>query len=289
MIRTMNIEKKEPVVMLGTGLVYKQVPFWCKGSFRPLTVSLLRERCHFSYDPPAKKQPVIVFLCGGGWSETDPTVWMAEMAFFAKRGYAVAAVQYSVSGQAPFPEQIVEIRQAIRYLRAHAEELRLDPERMAIMGESAGGHLAAITALSADRSEFDSEEYRQYSSAVRAAVICYGPNALPEYDDMGRLGGNQLNAVEKLVRCKALSEQPELMRRVDCRAYVTKDAPPFLLLHGTEDALVPVSQSDAFYKTLTETGVPAEYLRIEGAAHAGAEFFQEQIKEAVLEFLDRTV
>ena len=99
MIHNIQIENKEPVILLGTGLVYKQMPFWCKGSFRPLTISLLRERCHFTYDPPAKKQPVIVFLCGGSWSTMDPTVWMPELIYYAKRGYAVAGVQYSVSGQ----------------------------------------------------------------------------------------------------------------------------------------------------------------------------------------------
>ncbi|MBQ6797986.1 MAG: alpha/beta hydrolase [Oscillospiraceae bacterium] len=289
MIHNLQIEINEPVVLLGTGLVYKQMPFWCNGSFRPLTISLLRERSHFPYDPPAKKQPVIVFLCGGSWSVMDPTVWMAEMTYFAKRGYAVAGVQYSVSGQAAFPTQIVEIRQAIRYLRAHAEELRLDADRIAVMGESAGGHLAAITALTGNYPAFDNGEYADQSSAVNCAVIFYGPNALKDRAAVISASGNELNPVEKLLQVKDLQSDPALSQSLDCRTFVTKDAPPFLLLHGTADALVPVEQSDAFYNALTEAEVPAEYLRIEDAQHAGAEFFQEEIKAEILRFIEENM
>jgi len=289
MIRNLKIENKEPVILLGTGLVYKQMPFWCKGSFRNLTISLLRERCHNTYDPPATQKPCIVFLCGGSWTVMDPTIWMAEMTYFAKRGYVVAGVQYSVSGEAAFPEQVVEIRQAIRYLRAHAEELRIDPERIAVMGESAGGHLAAITALTADYPAFDNGEYADYSSAVSCAVIYYGPNSILEYSDLGKLGGAYLSPVEKLAQTKSLDDHPEVLKALDCRSYITEQAPPFLLLHGTADALVPVSQSDSFYEALTEAGLPVEYLRIEGAQHASAEFFQEETKAMVLEFLNRNM
>lgn len=289
MIRNLKVETKEPVVLLGTGLVYRQMPFWCNGSFRPLTISLLRERSHFPYDPPAKKQPVIVFLCGGSWSVMDPTVWLAEMTYYAKRGYAVAGVQYSVSGQAPFPTQIVEIRQAIRYLRAHAEELRLDADRIAVMGESAGGHLAAITALTGNYPAFDNGEYADQSSAVSCAVIYYGPNAMEDRTAVTGSSANALNPVEKLLQVKDLMAAPELLRQTDCRSYVTKDAPPFLLLHGTADALVPVEQSDAFYNALTAAEVPVEYLRIEGAQHAGAEFFQEEVKAEILRFIEENM
>ena len=289
MIRELKIENKEPVVLLGTGLVYKQMPFWCKGSFRNLTISLLRERCHNTYDPPAEQKPCIVFLCGGSWSVMDPTVWMAEMTYYAKRGYVVAGVQYSVSGEAAFPEQVIEIRQAIRYLRAHAEELRIDPERIAVMGESAGGHLAAITALTAEYPAFDNGEYSGYSSAVSCAVIYYGPNAIYDHKQLGDFPLPMLNPAEKLVQTKPLSAKPELWKALDCRTYITEQAPPFLLLHGTADALVPVSQSDLFYEALEEAKIPTEYLRIEGAQHASAEFFQDETKAMVVEFLGRNM
>lgn len=287
MIHKLQVETKEPVVLLGTELVYRQVPYWCNGSFRSLTVSLMRERCNFPYDPPVKKQPVIVFLCGGSWLKMDPTVWMPEMSFYAKQGYAVASVQYSVSGDCAFPEQIMEIRQAIRFLRAHAEELRLDPERIAIMGESAGGHLAAITALTARNSAFDNGELPAYSSTVNCAVIYYAPTDF-ENSAKARVGAN-LNPIEKLLNRKGLESDPELCRTLDIRSYITSDAPPFLLAHGTGDTLVPVSHGDVLYEALTEKGIPTEYLRIEGAPHAGAEFFQTEIKERILAFLQKNL
>jgi len=296
MIYELSIEKKEPVIMLGKDLVYRQVPFWSNASYRSLTISLLRERSYFDFDPPAKKQPVIVFLCGGGWVEMDPDVWMPELTYFAKNGYAVAAVQYSVSGQSKFPTQIIEIRQAIRFLRAHAEKLRIDPDRIAIMGESAGGHLASVTALSADRTEFDSEEYAGYSSGVNCAVIYYGGVDMIDRENRGDpysyknnppfVSRGSIANHELLLREKDPWDHQELFKTLDPRTYLTENAPPFMLLYGTKDIRVPVYHGDILHEALSNAGIPVEYLRIEGGRHASAEFFQSETKKRVLDFLN---
>lgn len=299
MIRDVFIEKKEPVVVLGRELVYKQVPFWCKTSFRSLTISLLRERYYYDFDPPATKQPVIVFLCGGGWRAMDPDVWMPEMVYYAKRGYAVASVQYSVSGQAAFPAQIIEIRQAIRFLRAHADELHLDPDRIAIMGESAGGHLATVTALTAEHTEFDSGEYQDYSSAVNCAIIYYGVSDILDRENRGDpysykekpqvVRSGNISTQELLMQKKDPWDHQEDFRVLDPRTYIGSDAPPFMLLYGTDDIRVPVSNGDKLYNALTEANVPVEYIRIHGGRHASAEFFQEEIKQEILCFLQKNM
>lgn len=295
MIREMNVDCREPVVLMGTELVYCQLPFWCNASFRPLTMSLLRVRSYFDFDPPATKQPVIVFLCGGGWAATDPDVWMPEMTFFAKNGFAVASVRYSVSGERRFPSQIIEIRQAIRYLRAHADELRIDPDRIAIMGESGGGHLAAITALSSERSEFDNNEYSEYSSAVSCAVIYYAPVDILDREGRGDIASyrdrpqysrrGSIPTQELLLWETDLASKQTIAKTADPRSYITSDSPPFLLLYGTGDIRVPIHNGDAFYDELVKAGVPVDYLRFHGARHGGAEFFQQETKQIVLDFL----
>lgn len=288
MFEKIRVDNKEPVVLLGTELVYRQEPYWCKGSFRSLTISLLRDRCRYDYDPPEHKQPVILFLCGGSFTVMDPDVWMPEMTYFAKLGYAVASVQYSVIGQTDFPNQIMEIRQAIRFLRAHADELRLDPDRIAVMGESAGGHLAMLTALSANRTEFDNGEYAEYSSAVNCAVLYYAPSGVfDEHPFPPENGPRKFNTYERLLREKEPWNNPEAMRAIDVREYVHQDAPPFMLLYGTEDVVIPVWHGDAIYDALTGAGIPTEYLVIEGGKHASAEFFQTETKERVRRFLEK--
>lgn len=299
MVEHIRVEKKEPVVVLGKGLVYRQIPFWCKASFRSLTVSLLRERSYFDFDPPAKKQPVIVFLCGGGWAEMDTDVWLPEMTYFAKHGYAVASVQYSVSGQCKFPEQIKEIRQAIRFLRANADELRLDADHMAIMGESAGGHLASITALTADQPELDNDEYAEYSSHVNCAVIYYGATDMIDRENRGDPYSYRDNpqftnrggiSIQELVLWKKDPwDHQEEFKALDAREYITSKAPPFMLLYGTEDIRVPIYHGNILYEALCEKNIPVEYLKLEGGRHGSADFFQTEVKERVLHFLNRYI
>ncbi|MDO4564282.1 MAG: alpha/beta hydrolase [Clostridia bacterium] len=285
--------------MLGSGLVYQQLPYWCGSSFRSLTLSLLRNRAYYDFDPPAKKQPLILFLCGGGWSAVDENVWMPELTWYAKRGFAVASVRYSVSGQRRFPAQIAEIRQAIRFLRAHADELRLDADFIAIMGESGGGHLAAITALAKERMDFDTKEYSDYSNGVNCAVIFYavvdildreGRGDITSYKDRPQfIRRGNIPTQELLLWHKDIWEEPHLADEADPRYYIRSDAPPFMLLYGTDDIRVPIHNGDVFYKALSDANVPVEYIRILGGRHGGAQFFQEETKEIILSFLRKNM
>jgi probable DNA metabolism protein len=144
MKKTIKLTAKEPLIALADGIVYAQRPDFCDITTRDLRVSLIRPRAFFDYDKRVV-WPVVVFICGGAWTEMDRNAWIPELAWFAKKGYVIASVDYSVTARTRFPQQIVDIKEAIRFLRAHADKLGIDPNRFAVMGESAGGYLAALT------------------------------------------------------------------------------------------------------------------------------------------------
>lgn len=251
--------------MLADEVVYQQKPYWCNSSARRLSLSFLGPRRHFPWDKPAPARPLIVFLCGGGFTSQDRNVWIPELTWFAKRGYAVAAVDYSTQPHTRWPEQIIEVKTAIRFLRAHAEEFHILPDKIAIMGESAGGYLASVAALTGEAGKWDVGDHLEVSSAVQAAVPWYPPA------DLGKLGS-----------ARAGQESfPALTKKV------TPAAPPFLILHGTTDSMVPAEQGEMLYSALETAGVPADLILVEGADHSDEHFIQPQIKEEILAFLNK--
>ncbi len=268
MIYRINPTAKDKVIGLGSELVYSQRKEWCGATWRHLRMSIIRSRQHFYYDEE-ETLPVIVFLCGGGFTTVDHNVWIPELSWYAKRGWAVASVEYSVTARTRFPMQLEDIKQAIRYLRAHAEELRIDPERIVVMGESAGGYLSGLVGLTGDRREYDVGEYQEHSSAVKGVVSFY-PVTIP----------TQFSADPDLVPLS-----PDINCYLDLDKLVAENSPPFMILHGTKDSQVPLRQSEALYEALQEKNVRAELYIFEGAEHADAPFYQTEVKEKILEFI----
>ena len=123
-----------------------------------------------------KAKPAIVWVSGGGFRGVDKNQMLAETHFLAEAGYVIASVYYRSSAEGHFPDQIIDVKAAIRFLRAHAEDFQIDPNRIGIMGRSAGGYLAAMMALNLDG--YDSDEWAGYSSHVQAAYDMFGPTDL---------------------------------------------------------------------------------------------------------------
>jgi acetyl esterase/lipase len=269
MKKTITIVEKDPLINLNEGIVYAQRAEWCESSTRPLKISLLRKRQFADYDSRVT-WPVIVWLCGGAWTEMDRNVWIPELAWFAKQGYVVASVDYSVTARTRFPQQIIDIKEAIRFLRANAEKYGLDPARFAVMGESAGGYLCALAGVTGNIRDYDTGTNLDKSSAVQAAVPWYPVTEVSSFPIADIL-------VDAL--------PPDIKKYPDVTKLVTKDTPPYLLLHGTTDSQVPVSQSEKLYDTLQAAGVDSDLIILEGSEHAQATFIQIEIKEAILAFL----
>lgn len=291
-----EVSNKESLIALGTDLVYSQKPYWCGAGFYPLKMSLLRPRSFFEYDEKPDSMPVIVWLCGGGWTETDHNVWIPELTYFAKHGFCVASVSYSLSPTWFFPEPVIDIKQAIRFLRAHSEQFHIDPDRIAIMGESAGAHFAAITAVTNGRSELEQGEYLDYSSRVQAAVTWYAPVNMADLEGRGEIESyrTQPQYLKRGLEYEPQSisagvlhvrEHEDLCREMDPRTYINGETPPFMLLHGTSDTQVDVSNSEALYQSLQEAGIRSDLLIIKGAEHAERSFIQPCVKDRIIQFL----
>lgn len=272
MKKVLYVEPVDSTIFLTTDIVYTSRVEFCGCQYVPLKFSLLRPRYHFDCDRD-ERWPVIVFLCGGGWTETDHNAWLPELMWFAKHGWAVASVQYPVSASTRFPESVTCVKEAIRFLRIYAGELRLDMEHSALVGESAGAYLALLCASTPG--QYRSDKYDVAADTVDAAVALYPPIA-------------PLALMEKNGECAI-----ELPR--DAASYpslldtISADMVPSLILHGSEDSLVPVSHSEKIYEHMQAMGVDSSLYIVEGADHADIKFFQPEVKKLVLDFLNRTV
>ena len=193
--------------------------------------------------------PVLVFIHGGGWSKGDKSDYLPYLIDYAEKGFVTATVSYRLSGVAKFPAAVQDIQSAVQWIRQHAAAHRINPEKIALIGGSAGGHLAMMVAYS------DTSQNR-----VQAVVNIYGPTDLTT--EYARNRGECLKFLGK-----TYPEAPDLYRLASPRTHISPGDPPTLIFHGTIDSLVPVSQSDSLHKWLDQAGVPNEYHRLKGWPH----------------------
>jgi acetyl esterase/lipase len=214
--------------------------------------------------------PVIVWIHGGAWREGDKWPCLADR--FPTRGYAVASINYRLSGDAPFPAAIEDCKAAVRWLRGHARDYNLDPERIGVWGASAGGHLAALLGTSGDVKELEGKGGNlDQSSRVQAVVDWYGPT------DFLQMGGwhDRAASPESRFIGGALQEHKEAVARANPLTYLGKDAPPFLIMHGDADETVPLGQSELLAEALKKAGAKVVFKKIRGAGHADPAFWRD--------------
>ena len=276
MKKTIHIDVKEPQYMVNTNVTFAQVPGWCGHITQDLKMDIIFPR------EAAKPVPGIVWICGGGWLEMSTCAHLAYLTELARCGFVVASVQYRTSNEAKFPAQLMDVKAAIRYLRAHAARYHLDPERMGVMGESAGGHLTAMAALTGKEKAFDQGDYLEYSSEVQAACPWYVPTDVTKMPvDIPR--DMQAAPESLLIGMNAALHMEEALKACPVR-YVTEDAPPFLILHGMNDHTVPFQQGEILHDALEAKGNDVTLLAIEEADHADRQFFQRQMWKIIEDF-----
>ena len=216
----------------------------------------------------------------------------------ADAGYVVASMYYRSSAEAHMPSQIIDVKTSIRFLRAHADEYEIDPDRIGIIGRSAGGHLSALAAMNSDL--YESEEWSGYSSKVQACCDMFGP---VDFLKLIEIDEHEI-ATNPNFRWKSMAEthegalmggDPATLRERSkefCPPYIlTKEMCPMLILHGDCDKLVPCSISEEFYDKIVEAGMEdrADLYILAGAGHGTKEFFQPETKEIICAFFDKNL
>ncbi|NJM95939.1 MAG: alpha/beta hydrolase [Phormidesmis sp. RL_2_1] len=238
--------------------------------------------------------PVIVYIHGGGWEEFTRKSCPGEA--IAQYDYTVACISYRYSQEARFPAQIHDVKAAVRWLRANANIYHLNPDKIGAMGLSAGGHLSALLGTSAGVLALEGEHgYDEFSSEVQAVVDWFGPTdfsqiplayeGIPTPEEFQTLKDRpwaHLTRVVTQLIGGTVADNPEPVALANPISFITPDDPPFWILHGTKDTVVPISQSELLVEALQAQNVPVEFYRDEQRGHDTKGDHQEAIAPEIM-------
>lgn len=244
------------------------------------------------YLPPAAKGPLplIVWVHGGAWMHNDKYADMGYMKntvkSFIDSGYAVASIDYRFSTDAPFPAQIQDCNSALEFLYQNAAKYGFDTARIALIGFSAGGHLASLLALSQNNAVTDFYAGgKKPSFKIKCVLDFYGPtDFLVMAGTINTLATDPKNPVALLLGALPF-ERPDLARRASPVNYIDKADPPFFIVQGELDESVPKTQSQLLSAWLTQSAVPNELIVVPGAPHYGVMFDAADIRRQLFRFL----
>jgi acetyl esterase/lipase len=230
-----------------------------------------RQKLDLYLPPTGSRWPLVVAVHGGafrmGSKEGEPA------GAFVARGFAVAAINYRLSQHAVFPAQIEDGKAAVRWLRANAARYGYDPERVASYGASAGGHLAAMLGTAGDVKVFEVGANLEVSSRVQAVVDFFGPTDFLQMDahrpSPEAMVHDTPDSPESQLVGGPIRDNPDRVARANPITYVTPDDPPFLIVHGDADLLVPHHQSELLEAALRKAGVRVRLVSIQGGPHGG--------------------
>lgn len=235
------------------------------------------------------RYPLVVFVQGSSWTTPNRGSEIPQLSELSRKGFVVATVGHrSCLDGYRSPAFLIDVKTAIRFLRAHAREYSIDPERVAIWGTSSGGNTALLVGLTAGDERFRTDEYPDEPDAVKCVVDCFGPTDLEAMtdEDYVDLHEDPDTIFAKLCGFPLNEAMREQMRLISPMRYVEagKRLPPFLILHGTGDPVVNYNQSERFYRKLIDCGYEATMFQVPGAPHEGS-FWSVELVEAVHAYL----
>jgi acetyl esterase/lipase len=233
----------------------------------------------------AGPHPCVVCLHGGAWkggSRRD-VAWFCRQ--LADEGFVAAAVGYRLAPKNKWPAQIEDVKTAVRFLRKNADKYGIDPNRIAAMGFSAGGHLAALLGTTDTEAGFEGTLYRDQSSRVQCVVDFFGPADLTLYTETPGIEA----AMFKPFLGTSYRDKPDVYKKASPIEHVSKDDPPFLIVHGTADIIVPIIHSERLHEKLTKAGVKSELITVKGAGHGWTGKDAISTTAATLEFLSKNL
>ena len=241
-------------------------------------------------DPKSDKPlPVVVFIHGGAWRAGNKSGGLRMVAPYVESGnYAGASIAYRLSSEAIWPAQIHDCKAAIRWLKANAKKHNLDPDRIAVWGTSAGGHLVAMLGVSSDVKQLEGKigKNLKFDSRVACVVNWFGPTdmlTIGKYPS--HLKHDAPNSPEAKLLGGAIHENKPAARSASPVTHVSKGDSPFLTMHGTNDQTVPFNQGERIHEALTKAGVPSIFVKMVGAGHGG--FRPPETQERVKAFIEK--
>lgn len=238
------------------GAVMIDLPYCIAPDGTTLTMDLYQP---YELDGPS---PAIIYVHGGGWIGGDKSDGAGALFIpeLRRRGYTVFSVNYRLAPAYRFPAQIEDVRCAVRHVRANAEQYHIDAQRLGAIGGSAGGHLVALLGLADASPGWDVGEYTDQSSRVQAVIDLFGPtDLLKMVSEARRPIGEQVFGVSS-------NDDPRLQTYSPIN-YITPDDPPFLIIQGEQDELVPSEQSQILYDRLKAAGLPVQLVMVKNAGH----------------------
>ena len=236
-------------------------PFKLYGEMVPdvtyCTMDNLPQKADLYFPDSGGPWPALLYVHGGSWMHGDKSEALMFARGLAAQGYLVASINYRLYPEGKFPAMIEDVKCAVRWLRARASDYNLDPNHIAAIGPSAGGHLVSLLGTSDQSTRWDVGEYMDQSSRVQAVI------AMAPVTDLTQ---NFPNADIEAMRHVGFGEDNVV--QAGPITHVTADDPPFLLIHGDQDTLVPYEQSQLMYDRLLQMNVPAQLIIVENAGHS---------------------
>lgn len=269
---------------------------YVKRDGKALTLQLLMPAGEAPEEHPAetdpgkqKKHPAIVYVQGAAWGEQDVYGSLPRLVWMAQKGYVVASVKHRAAREAAFPAFLQDVKSAIRFLRANAAAFHIDPEQVAVWGDSSGGHAALMVGVTGDLPEFKTDDHAEYSDAVDAVIDFYGPTDVTHINDTPRdpvYTADKENIPEDILFRGCVASHPEIAQPGNPLNYVSaeRELPPILMVHGDWDSMVPFRQSVLMYQKLMECKKTVEFYKVCGAEH-GTFLWTPEVMEVTEKFL----
>lgn len=246
------------------------------------------------------RYPLIVDIPGSGWSGTTGYPHVPHMIDLCKRGFVVACIEYrgTFKDDVRFPAAVQDAKEAIRFLRAHAGMYLIDPDHVALLGDSSGGHTAAMAALTGDEPRFNIGEHLDQPTVVNSCVLFYAPNDLTNLVADRKAEGKHLRPTEdpwpfegrEIFHNDFMNDPAAMLADASATNYISADKkmPSFVFINGDEDPIIPMLQGDRFCKRVRECGGRAEFYKVLGGMH-GKGCWSDDVMDLVGKFLHATI
>ena len=292
--KVLNVELKRAKIHYVPDVVYSQVSTFEK-PVQPLQMDLLIPAVN-------KRLPAVIFVTGGSFISANRARMPQLRMFLAENNFVVGSINYRTAPNSKFPAPIEDLKSAIRFLKASAQNFNVDAEKVFVIGDSAGGYLTAFAAVTNGDKIFNVGANLNYSSKILAAVDLYGISDLariaenfPEniqaaYNMPGAMASIFVNGIPVFTGTGGgILENPEMAARANPINYITKNSAPMLLMHGTADNIVSPAQTDLIFQVLRNVGVEAERYIVPNANHSDDYWAQEEIFRVILDFLKKYI